>query len=81
MKLSVMIPAGLTVLWSTAALLPADCSAAASNDKARNLRALSFIDIGGTQAGCTASACRPFCPWTTVKETFCPSFRLLKPWI
>src|SRR4249919_3387414 len=30
--------------------------------------------------GSTASACRPFWPWTTVNVTFWPSFRLLKPW-
>src|SRR5690606_29043856 len=33
--------------------------------------------------GCTASACRPFWPWTTVNDTCWPSCRLLKPsvWI
>src|SRR5690348_4616974 len=31
------------------------------------------------QAGCTWSACRPFGPWTTLKVTFWPSCRDLKP--
>src|SRR5690606_38045078 len=50
-------------------------------ETARNAGRFGIAGCRPAQAACTASACRPFWPWTTVKVTFWPSLRLLKPCI
>ena len=56
---------------------------APSHEKARPMAGLSVPPCGRNYSGWTSSACRPFWPWTTLKETFWPSCSDLKPvpWI